>query len=66
MSALSRPIHDPLLDVDQAAALLGLSPFTVRHWARERRLPAVKLGKLWKFRESSLRAFIAERERDAK
>lgn len=58
--------HDPLLDAEQAAAYLGLQPDTVRLWARQRRLPAIKLGKLWKFRESALRAWIEQQERSAK
>lgn len=63
---MSATIHDPLLDPNEAATLLGLAPDTVRLWARQRRLPAVKLGKLWKFRESALRAWIESQERAAR
>lgn len=65
MSAL-RQHHDAILDVDQAAAKLGLSAYTVRQWARERKLPAIRLGKFWRFRESSLDQWMADRERPAR
>lgn len=58
--------HDPLLTADQAAELLGLSAYTIRQWANERRLPAIRLGRYWRFRESSLLAWLAEKERPAK
>lgn len=57
---------DRLIDADTAAEVLGVQPNTIRLWARERRLPALKLGKLWRFRQSSLLAWAAEQERAAK
>lgn len=65
MSA-TQPVLDPLLTADQAAQLLGLSAYTIRQWASERRLPAIRLGRYWRFRESSLRAWIDSQERAAK
>ena len=35
---------DELLDVDQAAALLTVRPSTLRYWAREGRVPCIRLG----------------------
>ncbi|MBA3584635.1 MAG: hypothetical protein H0W36_08950 [Gemmatimonadetes bacterium] len=35
---------DELLDVDAAAALLTVAPSTLRYWARERKVPAIRLG----------------------
>jgi excisionase family DNA binding protein len=44
--------HDVLLSVEQAAEFLGVSAYTVRQWARERRIPAIRLGRYWRFRQS--------------
>lgn len=35
---------DELLDVKQAAALLTVQPSTLRYWAREGRVPCIRLG----------------------
>jgi|SoiMetStandDraft_2_1073263.scaffolds.fasta_scaffold4476793_1 excisionase family DNA binding protein len=36
---------DSLRSVREAAAVLGVSPHTVRHWVRDRRLPHRRLGR---------------------
>lgn len=38
------PLPDRLLDVHEAAALLGLAPATLYGWVYRRRLPVVKLS----------------------
>ena len=58
-----RPVADPLLDANDAAALLKISAYTVRQRARRREIPAIRLGKFWRFRRSSLDAWIADQER---
>ncbi|HTX11804.1 MAG TPA: helix-turn-helix domain-containing protein [Solirubrobacteraceae bacterium] len=58
-----QPVADPLLDADDAAAVLKISAYTVRQRARRREIPAIRLGKFWRFRRSSLDAWIAEQER---
>lgn len=63
-SGLTR--EDCLLSPDEAAAMLGLSAYTVRQFARERRIPALRLGRYWRFRRSSLQAWIVEQERAAR
>ena len=56
-------VADPLLDANDAAAVLKISAYTVRQRARRREIPAIRLGKFWRFRRSSLDAWIAEQER---
>jgi excisionase family DNA binding protein len=63
MTAILAHAHDPLLSVEQAAEFLGVSPYTVRQWASERRIPAIRLGRYWRFRQSSLDAWIQAQER---
>ena len=57
---------DRLLDVAEAAAMLGLkSPRTLYKWAYAGRIPSVKIGKLLRFRRSDLERLIAAGERPA-
>jgi excisionase family DNA binding protein len=61
-------VPDRLLDVHEAATMLGLKPATLYQWAYERRIPVVKpsgpRGPL-RFRLSTLQRLIAEWERPA-
>jgi len=43
------------------AAWLGVPVTTVRFWARLRRLPAVRIGKRWKFPRRALLAWFEQR-----
>jgi excisionase family DNA binding protein len=49
---------DHLLNVDQAAARLGVSKYTLRGWLFQRRLPYVKLGRRVLIDPSDLDRFI--------
>lgn len=62
------PAPDRLLDVKEAAAMLGLRPATLYQWAYQRRLPVVKpsgpRGPL-RFRLSTLLELLKRWERPA-
>ena len=61
--ALAAPVPpeaDPLLTTAEAAALLNVSPRTVEDWRLDRKLPAVKVGRLNRFRRSAVLALIHE------
>lgn len=47
-----------LLDSEQAAELMQLHPETVKRRARRGEIPAVKIGKVWRFRASGLEAYL--------
>lgn len=51
-------IFEPLLDSQQAAALMRVHPETVKRRARSGEIPGIKLGKIWRFRASGLESFI--------
>ena len=53
MSAPDPPDHE-ILTLEEVAHYLRLKPQTIYRWAQERRIPAVKLGKEWRFRRSIL------------
>jgi excisionase family DNA binding protein len=66
VSAYAERSRDRLLSVDEAADYLGVSAYTVRQWAREGKLPAIRLGRYWRFFESSLARWLDELERGAR
>jgi excisionase family DNA binding protein len=50
---------EPLLNDVQVAALLGgLHPKTVQRMARRGQLPALRVGKYWRFRASELESWL--------
>ncbi len=51
---------DELVDVKQAAALLGLKVSTVRAWLAQRKLPYVRCGRAVRISREVLDRFIAE------
>jgi excisionase family DNA binding protein len=50
--------EERLLTPEQVAERLQLSQITILHWLRSKKLPGVKLGKLWRVREADLQQFI--------
>jgi excisionase family DNA binding protein len=54
--------ENSLLNVREAAALLGISAGTLYHWLSERRVPVVRLGpRCVRFRKSDLDEWISEK-----
>jgi excisionase family DNA binding protein len=51
---------EPLLDVAEAARLLRMHPRTLRTKARERTIPAVQVGRRWRFRASTLNDWLVK------
>jgi excisionase family DNA binding protein len=52
---------EPLLDSDQAAAILQLHPKTLQRMARRREIRALQIGKIWRFRASVLDEWIQQK-----
>ncbi len=46
------------LSVDEIAAHLGVNPDTVYKWIERKKLPAHKVGRLWKFQVSEVNAWV--------
>jgi len=53
------PDHE-ILTLEEVARYLRLKPQTIYKWAQERRIPAAKLGKEWRFRRSVLDRWLDE------
>jgi len=53
--------HDnEILTIEEVARYLRLTPQTIYKWAQERRIPAAKLGKEWRFRKSIVDRWLDE------
>jgi len=49
-----------ILTLEEVARYLRLKPQTIYKWAQERRIPAAKLGKEWRFRRSVIDRWLDE------
>ncbi len=49
---------EPLLDSEEAAALLKIHPKTLQKLARHGEVDAIQIGKLWRFRASALNRWL--------
>lgn len=49
---------EPLLDSEEAAALLKIHPKTLQKLARSGEVAAIQIGKLWRFRASALDEWV--------
>ena len=52
---------EPLLDLAEAAGLLRIHPQTLKKMAIRRVVPAIKVGRLWRFRASDLQEWVDSR-----
>lgn len=55
---MTNQTFEPLLSDEQAGELLGLHPKTVQRLARAGELPAVRIGRYWRYRASVLNEWI--------
>ena len=53
-----QPTFEPVLDSEEAATLLKIHPKTLQKLARDRKIPGVRIGKLWAFRASTLNRWL--------
>lgn len=60
MSGTNPPYDHEILTLEEVAHYLRLRPQTIYKWAQEKRIPAVKLGKEWRFRRSVLDRWLDE------
>ncbi|MEA2031171.1 MAG: helix-turn-helix domain-containing protein [candidate division Zixibacteria bacterium] len=53
---------DRWLSVDEIAAYLGIKPPTVYKWIDRKKMPAHKVGRLWKFRAEEIDKWVKSGE----
>ena len=54
-------VPEPLLDTDEAAAIMRIHPKTLQKLARRGVIRAIQIGKVWRFRASTLEEWIQEK-----
>ncbi len=47
-----------IMTLEEVAAYLKLTPQTIYTWAQEKKIPAAKLGKEWRFKKSIIDAWF--------
>lgn len=57
-SPVQAKVFEPLLDSEEAAALLKIHPKTLQKMAREGEITAIQVGRLWRFRASALNQWL--------
>ena len=55
---MAEQTFEPLIDANEAGRILKLHPVTIREMAGKGAIPGLKIGKVWRFRVSSLDAWI--------
>ena len=51
-------MNDPMMDSQQVADYLKIAHATVVHWAKAGKLPAMKIGKFWRFRRHDIETWL--------
>lgn len=46
--------EERLLTIDEVAGFLHVNPMTVYAWVKDEKIPAFKIGKVWRFRKSEI------------
>ena len=53
--------NDKILTLEEVAAYLRVKPQTIYTWAQEKKIPAAKLGKEWRFKKSMIDKWFNDR-----
>ena len=53
-------VPEPLLDTDQAAAIMRVHPKTLQRYARQGLVRGFQLGTMWRFRATDIDRWISE------
>lgn len=57
-------VAEDMVGVDDIAAMLDKSPYTIREYARNGDIPAHKIGREWKFFRSEIREHLTSKVLD--
>lgn len=54
--------HEPLMTTAAVSRWLGVATRTLCLWAECKEIPAIKIGRQWRFRESELNKWLSDPE----
>ena len=52
------------LTAKQVAENLQVKPLTIYQWARDGKIPAIKIGRVWRFHKEAIDKFLEEQLRE--
>jgi len=52
--------NDTIMTLEEVAEYLRVKPQTIYTWAQEKKIPAAKLGKEWRFKKSMIDRWFLE------
>lgn len=55
---MAESFTDNYIGIEEAAEYLGVKVVTLRSWSKSKKVPAHKVGKLWKFKRSELDEWV--------
>jgi len=55
---------DALMTVEEVAKYLKVEESTVYTWAREGKIPAMKIGRFWRFEKEDMDKWLEEKKRE--
>jgi nitrogen PTS system EIIA component len=58
--------EDSLMGIKEIATYLKINQATAYHWAQAGRLPGIKIGRIWRFREDDINTWLDENMRRAR
>jgi excisionase family DNA binding protein len=53
--------NDKIMTLEEVAEYLRVKPQTIYTWAQEKKIPAAKLGKEWRFKKSMIDKWFNDR-----
>jgi excisionase family DNA binding protein len=53
-------LENDIMTLEEVAAYLKLKPQTIYTWAQEKKIPAAKLGKEWRFKKTIIDEWIIQ------
>lgn len=57
--AVNTPMYEPVVGAEEVAEMLNCSSKTVLRLAKSRKIPAVQIGSLWRFRRSVIDRWLS-------
>jgi excisionase family DNA binding protein len=55
-------MKDKLLNIKEAAKYLNVHRLTVYRWVTKKKMPAFKVGRIWRFRKEKIDAWLEKKE----
>ncbi len=57
---MEKKMEDRWLSVDEMAEYLGVRRDTIYRWINDKRMPAHKIGRLWKFKKDEVDTWVRD------